>query len=243
MSYFFSKEALALGKIIKITGSEARHISKSRRVKIGEIIEIQDAKNKRFKAKITSATKDMVSAEIIFEIKILLEEKIVISLFQANIKKQAIDYILQKCTELGATNIFFFNSQFSGERLDEKIAEKRAPRWEKIAIEAMKQSGRPIIPEIKFLKNNEILLKEFEKCDELILADFSGEKNLLEYLENKNTKHIGLIIGPEGGFSEKELIFFKNIKNLHATKLTKNILRADTAAILTVGATSLFFNK
>jgi 16S rRNA (uracil1498-N3)-methyltransferase len=243
MSYFFSKESLWSGKEIEITGGEARHIGKSRRVKIGEIIELQDPENKRFKAEIASATKDKITAKIILEIKISDEQKISISLFQANIKKQAMDYILQKCTELGATNIFFFNSQFSSERLDEKIAEKRFPRWEKIAVEAMKQSGRATMPQIKFLKNQENISAEFEKCDAIFLADFSGEKNLLEHLENKSAKNIGLIIGPEGGFSEKELKTFKNMQNLRIAKLAKNTLRADTAAILAVGVVSLFFNK
>lgn len=137
MSYFLSDEILALNKKVKITGEEARHILKSRRIEIGEIIYLQDPHGRRFAAEVTNVNKQTVEAMPKNEVAPPLEPTIAITLFQAIVKEKALDHILQKATELGAGQIALWNAAYTPEKITPQYKQKIS-RWEKIALEAAK---------------------------------------------------------------------------------------------------------
>lgn len=121
-------------------------------------------------------------------------------------------------------------------KLDEKTASKKIERWQKIAEVAAKQSMRDIIPEI----GNIVKLKDITKQDyDVVLVAYENEeKNMLKQelkkLQGKNRYKIAIVIGPEGGISEKEIEILKNMGTSFVS-LGKRILRTETAGIVMSG--------
>lgn len=121
-------------------------------------------------------------------------------------------------------------------KLDEKTASKKIERWQKIAEVAAKQSMRDIIPEIV----NIVKLKDITKQDyDVVLVAYENEeKNMLKQelkkLQGKDRYKIAIVIGPEGGISEKEIEILKNMGTSFVS-LGKRILRTETAGIVMSG--------
>lgn len=121
-------------------------------------------------------------------------------------------------------------------KLDEKTASKKIERWQKIAEVAAKQSMRDIIPEI----GNIVKLKDITKQDyDVVLVAYENEeKNMLKQelkkLQGKDSYKIAIVIGPEGGISEKEIEILKNMGTSFVS-LGKRILRTETAGIVMSG--------
>lgn len=121
-------------------------------------------------------------------------------------------------------------------KLDEKTASQKIERWQKIAEVASKQSMRDIIPEI----GNIVKLKDITKQDyDVVLVAYENEeKNMLKQelkkLQGKDRYKIAIVIGPEGGISEKEIEILKNMGTSFVS-LGKRILRTETAGIVMSG--------
>ena len=121
-------------------------------------------------------------------------------------------------------------------KLDEKTASKKIERWQKISEVAAKQSMRDIIPEI----GNIVKLKDITKQDyDVVLVAYENEeKNMLKQelkkLQGKDRYKIAIVIGPEGGISEKEIEILKNMGTSFVS-LGKRILRTETAGIVMSG--------
>ena len=145
------------------------------------------------------------------------------------LKEQKIDLILQKSTELGISEIVFFNAKRSIIKLDEKQELKKIERWKKICKEAAEQSKRVTIPNIKILKNiND--LENFEGL-KLICSTIENNNNLKKVLQaNKKCVKINMIVGPEGGFEPNEE---QNIINFGfiPVSLGNTIMRVETVPI------------
>lgn len=154
-------------------------------------------------------------------------ERNIVNLYISLIKKDNLDLILTKCTEIG---IFSFTPIIS-ERVEKKnIASFNKKRGEKIIIEAIEQSGWRNVPNIFDLKTLEEALKGLQNKSEIentFILDI-GEVNNMRV--NKN-EAINLFIGPEGGWTENERELFKKYK-IKTISFGKNVLRAETAAIV-----------
>lgn len=142
------------------------------------------------------------------------------------IKKDNNDFVLQKGTELGVTHFVPLLAERS-----EKTGfdETRALR---IVIEAVEQCGRSDIPKIEEMLSPEECVGRFFKHYELYIADKEGQKT-----NHSDDKPCGVLIGPEGGWSEKELAYFKQ-ENMSGINLGDMTLRAETAAIVAVAQLS-----
>ncbi|MBI3632734.1 MAG: 16S rRNA (uracil(1498)-N(3))-methyltransferase [Candidatus Vogelbacteria bacterium] len=230
MSYFLSRIPLELGVIVELTGDEARHILLSRRIEVGEIIEIQDPNNKRFEAEVIDIDRKSLSIQAISEIKTPEESPLRITVFQALIKEQPLDTIIQKITELGVYALTLFYSENSVERY--KDMGKKLGRWRKISEEAAKQSGRVRPVHIEFVSDQITLLTRLDEPEKIfILEPLSGSSFLKFREKNKDLSNIGILVGPEGGFTAIEVEQFSNLRNAAPIYLGPRILRADTAAI------------
>ena len=146
-----------------------------------------------------------------------------IFLFQSLLKKDKMEWVFQKGTELG---VFEFVPIISARSIKKDFKEERA---RKIINEAAEQSGRAILPKVReamIFKN----ALEFVQSERLsgIIADPNSKKHISEALrENK----MALFVGPEGGFTEEEISEAKE-HGFKATSLGRLQLRAETAAII-----------
>ncbi|MCF7874844.1 MAG: 16S rRNA (uracil(1498)-N(3))-methyltransferase [Candidatus Omnitrophica bacterium] len=151
------------------------------------------------------------------------------------IQEKKIDFILQKSTELGVSGFIpFFSSRTTktGDKglLRNAIIDSKIKRWKKIITEACRQSERLWIPEI----GQPVALNQLIKNDFNLKLVALPDKNSRIKTINKNCENILCIVGPEGGFSEKEVNDFQK-HNCRAIKLSENILRSETAAIFLSG--------
>ena len=239
---------LKSGKIFELSGAEARHILLSRRVAVGETVYLQGPDQKRFEARVILANKGSLSLEVLSEIKTPKESDLGITIFQALIKERSLDFVIQKATELGVKNLVLFNSKNSVARF--KDIDKKLKRWRKIGEEATKQSGRTKSVRIEYMDNAESVKMAIRDLDHLFLLEpkssgrFSTWKPATRELDSQEgfqVTNIGILVGPEGGFTEEEVREFSNIKNLTCVGMGPRILRAETAVIAAAAVIQAFW--
>jgi 16S rRNA (uracil1498-N3)-methyltransferase len=207
---------------------ESFHASKVLRLKNGDQIHILNGKGKRYQAElefVDSKSSTFRSLRIVEEIK---NPYSAISLWVAPTKQmERMEWMVEKCTELGIHSIGFFHSRYS-ERKEIKLN-----RLEKIAISALKQSKNLFLPEIKsMISMKEIIPLPLNKdsSNQYLFAHIAepADQPLFKIL-HKNS-HSNILIGPEGDFSKEESdSLLKN--NWQAFSLGKAILRTETACI------------
>ncbi|MBL8029659.1 MAG: 16S rRNA (uracil(1498)-N(3))-methyltransferase [Candidatus Doudnabacteria bacterium] len=231
MSYFLTNQKLKIGSLSDLSEEEARHILLSRRMKKGDVLNLQDKERFRYKVVITEAGKSSLKVLVEERVSVPAEPRLKTVLFQSFINEKALDFILQKSTEIGAEKIILFNSQNTAVKITPELFEKRKSRWGKILWEAAKQSDRQAPPEIIYLENTGLLSEELKKFEISLVLDKDGEKINAFNEPLKSVKTCSVVIGPEGGFTEDELRFLKTLPGIHAVSLGESTLRAETAAL------------
>ena len=245
MSKFFVKTEQINNNDIVIIGDDVNHIRNVLRMKKTDEIQIcnQDTGD-NYNAEIVNYSKNEVECKIISKINETTESNVHITLFQGIPKFEKMELIIQKNTEVGIKSIVPVIMERTVVKLDEKIASKKLERWQKIAEIAAKQSMRDIIPQIgNITKLKDIDTTEF---DAVLVAYENEEHNMLktelQKLERKiksnnsseQQYNIAIVIGPEGGISEKELVMLAE-KNAKFVSLGKRILRTETAGVVMAG--------
>lgn len=228
MAWFFTDENISTDNYI-ITGESAKHISKVLRMNKGEALTLVTPDKTECLCEISDITADSVTVDVLTKGICQNEPNVEITLYQALPKGDKMDYIIQKCVELGVTKIVPMVSARCISRPDAKSLAKKQVRWQKIALQAAMQSRRGIVPEVcecvNFSKAAE-LSKENDKT--IIFYEMGGEsvKNIL----TKTPKTIGIFIGSEGGFEQEEVDEIVANSGKTAT-LGKRILRCETAPL------------
>ena len=188
--------------VIIVTDSDARHIGRSLRMKIGDPITFCRCGTDYF-CTITNMTDTDVTCRIDRKEPSKREPSIFLTIYQAFPKQDKFEQIIQKTVELGASRIVPFISKRCVARPDSKDFTKKLERFRKISEEAAKQSGRGIIPEIAPLMTFEQALDDMNSSEmKLICYENGGEK--LASLDLSPYRSISVMIGSEGGFERSE---------------------------------------
>ncbi|PHO08352.1 16S rRNA methyltransferase [Thermoanaerobacterium thermosaccharolyticum] len=233
MRKFFVKNEDIKDGIARINGDDAHHIINVLRFKIGTKLIISNGKN-QYIVTILDIENSSVILKIIEEYNQVVESPINITLYQGLPKSDKMDLIIQKCTEIGIKKIVPVETEFSTIKIKEKNIYNKINRWKKISLEASKQSGRSIVPDVLVpvaFKDALESLNEFDLC----LIPYEKETNMrLKDVLKKNfdAKNICVFIGPEGGFSENEIMAAIEYGAIPVT-LGPRILRTETAGIVT----------
>ena len=187
-----------------------------------------------WKSEIIFLNKDRVEVRFLEKIKEgnnLLKTELAICL----VKKNPMDTILQKATELGISKIIPIVSERT------EVKELNLDRAKKIVIEATEQSNQLVPPEITEVIKLKDFLQTFDKNSKILFADVNSKDNLKND-DFKNIQSFCILIGPEGDFSpaERELI----LKNsaVKPFTLSRNILRSDTAVISAISLVNFINN-
>jgi len=233
---FFVKEIEAGDGFCTITGSEAKHITKVLRMRRGDRFILMDGKGARFQAVIESAGRREVLVTLEKPLPQPARSPAEITLCQALLKSRAMDYIVEKTSELGVYRIFPFSSQRTVIRLDEAKFANKVKHWREIAHSAAKQSDRGTPAEIGPLFSFKDLIAKWEGKEALkvILWEEEDTKDLKGLLRKSilSGKFVG-IVGPEGGFSREEIGVAREA-GFRSVSLGYRVLRAETAAIAMV---------
>ena len=234
--FFVDSNQIVEDKIV-IKGSDVNHIRNVLRLKKDDLVYVG---NKDTHMNYLCAIKDIKEETINCAIKEKLEEtteaKTYIHIFQGLPKLDKMEYIIEKCTEIGVKEITPVIMDRTIVKLDESAKDKKLSRWIKIAEVAAKQSKRDEILIINNIINFKDIFENVMNYDILFLAYEEEHKNTLKnFLRSLKTKKddlkIAIIIGPEGGISQKEAeVCLKN--NFKSVTLGKRILRTETAPLV-----------
>lgn len=214
-------------KII-LDGESARHIAKSLRMRVGDVICVTDGSGEDYGCQIEEITKDEVVLKVCYKQACESEPTCKVTIYQGVPKSTKLEDIIQKCVELGVTEIVPTLTKRCVSRPDDKSAGKKNQRYQKIALEAAQQSGRGIVPKIENMKTLKQALAEDESEVKIVFFEGGGKK--LTDIIDKNTKSVSIFIGPEGGFEEAEVEQIESAGGVRAT-LGKRILRTQTAPV------------
>lgn len=229
--FFIPPESIKAGLAV-ISGEEAHHILDVMRLKKGDRIQAFDGSGKLYDGKIIGTEAKQVRVEIEAVRQALPASEATLTLVQALPKKNKMDYIVEKCTELGVEAIVPVQTARTIVKLDKDGQSGRKRRWQKIALEAAKQSGRTTIPEVKSLTPWSKVLAMLGDFDLKLLFCLSEKteklKDVLRY--QNQAKRVAFLIGPEGDFTPEEVSAALKAGCL-SVSLGENVLKSDTAAI------------
>ncbi len=232
MKRFFIEHSEILKDSPIIDGRDAHHIIKVFRLRLKDHMLLIDGSGMEYEAEITGLSKSKVTVSIIREYSTDTESPVHITVGQCYLKDKKMDTLIRHLTEVGIAKWMPIVSEYSVPQPDSKKMDLRTQRWDMIAKEAVKQCCRTRVPEIvppvPFLQavgdNSSMDLKIIFYEEETV----SLAKTMVSL--NQNPLDIFVLLGPEGGFSSKEIELAKSNGFIIAS-LGPRILRAETASI------------
>jgi len=234
---FFVNNVLLCGSKIVLFESVIRHFF-ALRIKQGDQVTLFNGDGFDYNCTVLTTSRKSIELSVDCSTVNSFDLPIKINLMMSIIQRENFELVLQKSVEIGVSKITPIYSDFS-QRIDKSKIDDRMSRWEQIIISASEQSGRNKVPVVSYplhitkIVDNIHNLKETEKsCN--IVCDLQGDDNLLN-LSLCEYDYINLLVGPEGGFSIEELESFKDSFWKYRINLGKNILRAETASIVSLG--------
>lgn len=237
MYQFFVDNEQIQGDTIFISGDDAGHIGRVLRMKPGEQVRISDEEEHAYFCHITEITADQVFLAIDARDEQGTEFAHKVYLFQGLPKSDKMELIIQKAVELGVHEITPVAMRNCVVKLDEKKAASKVKRWQTIAESAAKQSKRTRIPEVHAPVSWKEALSMASELD-VMLVPYENERGLAATREQISSipsgASIGIMIGPEGGFSPEEIAGTDAFENMHRISLGRRILRTETAGLATL---------
>lgn len=250
MPKFFIDKSDILENTAILTGEKAQHITKSLRMSAGETIILCDGEGTDYICVIESVGGEVALA--IEESRVSRGEppyRAVI--YQGLSKGDRFDTVVQKSVECGAFAIVPVQTERATVRLNREECRKKNVRWQRIAESAAEQCGRGIVPRMQPLMSFAKAV-ELAKSADIALFCYENEdgvtlKERLEMfavsIKDRNTlPEIAVIIGPEGGFSEREAEIARaaaEAENFHSVSLGSRILRTESAAPFVLACVSM----
>ena len=232
MPRFFVDKKNIQGDCIIITGSEAHHMGTVRRLRIHDAVTLFDQYGTVYEGIIVKKNNQCVHVQIIGKTPLVHNNAIQIVLGQSVPKGKKMDIIVQKAAELGAASIIPFYSIRSIPRFNAKKAVEKTGHWQKICIEAGKQSGRLPIPIVEQVLNfNELVKRKYDDFLKIIFWEEEKERQLKEVLrQNSMPKPMIFLVGPEGGFTTEEVELAAQ-NGFISVSLGQTVLRTETVSI------------
>lgn len=235
MPRFFMAGTNILGGMAIMKGRDAEHV-RVLRLRPGEDMIICDGQGTDYKCRLVSADKEQVEAEVIEVVPCPAEPSVKVTVLCGLPKGDKTDYIIQKCVEAGAYEIMFFYSERCIAKPDKP--EKKLERWQRIAEEAAKQSGRGIIPQVRYEADFVAVLNGALHTDLPLFMYETGERETIRDAIEHTAQPIAsaaIITGPEGGFAEFEADMARKL-GMHICSMGERILRCETAPVVALTA-------
>ena len=226
---------------VTLTSDEARHLREVLRLKAGDEVYVFNGAGQEFHCRIAESRRDTALLEVLSEISpAKLESPLQLTLAVALLKGEKFDLVVQKVTELGVTCIVPVVTKYADIRLrDSSDAAKRVARWQRIALEASKQSGRAVVPEVRSPIDFRFVIRaqgqEAERLEDdehrLMFSEREGV-SLQDACRGVSPGPSALtaLIGSEGGWADEEIALAREA-GWQIVTLKGRTLRAETAAI------------
>jgi len=213
-----------------LRGSEAHHLRNVLRAEPGRIVELIDGSGCVWRAvvdKCTDSGVDLCKVE-------LLETPTAaarLGLIQSLCKADKLEWILEKCTEIGIDDIYLLEAARSVVRIPRERLDSKMNRWEKIILAAAKQSRRSTLPVLHPPSSLSFLCRELPAGLKILLSENERCTGLKSILRSATWQQAVFCIGPEGGWTEAEHREFVD-SGFQSASLGSQILRTETAALV-----------
>jgi 16S rRNA (uracil1498-N3)-methyltransferase len=226
--FYAPPEAVREGRIY-FPKDESAHIVSSLRLGRGDTVTATDGGGRLIEAEIEGTGGKLVVARVI-RIEETAPPDITLALFQGIVRPRRMELVIEKCVELGLNA---FSPVFT-ERSMERDAVGRLERWNKIALEAMKQSLRVYATEVRPPVSFGDALREVAGLDRVLVAHEQAAGDALREGDlDMGRGSVGLFVGPEGGFSNAEIEALRE-RGARTFGLGEARLKSETAAIAAV---------
>ena len=229
--FFVPSEAITDGKI-EFPPESARQIRQVLRLKAGGRVIALDGRGEEFRIELTRVGPERVGGVVLDRSRNQAEAQVQLTLFLSLTQREKFEWVLQKCTEIGAHAFMPFVSSRSLVKLN-SISPDKIERWQRIIKEAAEQSGRGIIPVLEAPKPFDLAVQSGKRYD-LCLAAWEEEHSqpLRPALQDLPPgAKVAVMIGPEGGMSREE-IDQASPYQWQTVSLGARILRMETAALV-----------
>ena len=229
MHRFYHSNPLELNQIIILDEFSSHHALRVMRVKVDDFLVLFNGDGFEYRGRVSDINKKTINVEILSKEKNNNESPININLFQSISSNEKMDMVIQKATELGVSSIQPIITSRSTIKLSLDRTKKRLMHWRQVSISACEQSGRSKIPVIKSpIEFDQI--SEGIKTNSLNLLLHPDNLEESSNLPNEYSGDINIFIGPEGGFSQDEVLLLKK-QNCINIQLGQRILRTETAPL------------
>lgn len=248
---FYTAPNAVSDSVIYLSSDESHHLARVLRLRSGDEAFAFDGCGREYRCRVASVDARGARLEIVEALADRVESPVALTLAQALAKGEKFDFIVQKATELGVRTIAPLITEQADVKLSDERAEKRAERWRRIALEALKQSGGRQLVDIQqpaaladfiaSITSNEraaaepgLTARENIAPPALLVFSERGGRSISEALSEVNyTESVVALIGPEGGWSDREMALLESRGATFVT-LGPRILRTETAALVAV---------
>jgi len=221
----YLNKKLELDLDLVLEKEDAHYLKNVMRLREGDNVLLFNSLDGEFEGKIISSDNNNTKVKLISKTK-NISKQAKVSLVFSLIKSSKLDYLIQKCTEVGVKD---FIPVISEKSVAKNLNTKRV---QKIIKESCEQSNQLFLPAIQEIEKLEKKLKSFDKNSLIFFADInSSNKKIDEVLKSNKNHKFYLLIGPEGDFSLKERDLLNKMTNCIPISLGQNILRSETAAV------------
>lgn len=231
MHRFYHPNPLKIRQSVILEEFASHHAIRVMRIKLHDELILFNGDGFEYLAQVEEINKKIVKVKILRTEKNKKESPLKINLFQSISSNEKMDLVIQKATELGAYNIQPVFSERSSIKLNQDRVKKKLLHWNQVAISACEQSGRSKLPSIFTPKLISQIMQEkklFENSLNLLLHPYAEKRN--PKLPNISPGDINIFIGPEGGFTEDEIVLLQTNKFINI-QLGPRILRTETAPL------------
>lgn len=241
MQHYFMNQTLTTGQTIQLPKNISHHLGKVLRAEIGDHIELVSLEHQVFEAEISRLDGTEIDATILVPIKKNVELPLEVTIVSGLSKGNKPEWIVQKATELGVSQVIFLPMNWSVVKWNQK-ASKKIARLNEVALSAAEQSHRNTVPNVTYLDGLKSLT-QLNFDTKLVAYEESAkdgeETQLVKAVKQTSTgQSIVAVFGPEGGISEAEITLLKD-NGFVLAGLGPRIMRTETAPLYFLSAVSV----
>ncbi len=229
---FFVPASSFDGGLVRLSPEQAHQVRQVLRLGPGDTIIVLDDRGAEYEVTLTTVGQKEAVGRVVSTRPTASEPKVQLTLFQSLLIREKFEWVLQKATEIGVTQIVPVLTA-RGLVRTKQIEENKLDRWQRILTEAAEQAHRGRIPRLEPVVSVADVFSRFVGFDRFLIAAPSETVNLREALHGigRSDASIALLIGPEGGFTDEEVTLAR-AKGAIAVGLGPRILRTETAALV-----------
>ena len=230
----YHSSAVALNQEFALDDEAANHVGRVLRMPVGSALQLFNGDGYNYSAHISSSDKKRLLVIATAQLDNPVESPLKIHLGQGISRGDRMDFAIQKAVELGVSEITPLFTERCGVKLDADRLEKKREQWQKIVISACEQSGRSVVPPVHMPVTLEKWLGQADNCLKLTLDPWTSAT----IKQLSPTDRLRLVIGPEGGFSDRE-VAATTLAGFQPVRLGPRVLRTETAALTAIAALQL----